>query len=206
MTEAGTWASIAEQLPLLASLPKPLRPHVEIRLVKQGTSLFRRGDRPRSMIAVLAGEVRLVRTAHTGAEIVLQRTRRGFFAEGSLDQPRYHCDGIATAATRFAAIPRAVFKKALADEDFRTAWTGELLHELRRVRTQAERLSLRSAEDRIIHFIESEGDEGKLTLTQSRKDWASELGLTHEALYRTLSRMETAQVLRSDGLKLELLR
>jgi CRP/FNR family transcriptional regulator, dissimilatory nitrate respiration regulator len=64
-----------------------------------------------------------------------------------------------------------------------------LLRELRHVRAQNERLSLKTAEERIIHAIEVEGNDGVLTLTQSRKNWAAELGLTHEALYRTLARM-----------------
>lgn len=206
MAEALKWAALTAQLPLLKSLPREFRADVELRQVSQGEILFRRGDRPKVMFAVIAGETRLVRTARAGTEIILQRTRRGLFAEGSLDQPRYHCDGIAAADTTLAAIPRTVFINALATEEFRQAWTAELLRELRRVRAQSERLSLRTAEERIVHFIETEGDEGSLTLTQSRKDWASELGLTHEALYRTLARMEAARMLHLSGPKIELLR
>lgn len=206
MAEALTWGAITEQLPLLTSLPKAFRSEVELRRAPQGDILFRRGDRPKVMFAVISGETRLVRTARTGAEIILQRTRRGLFAEGSLDQQRYHCDGIAAADSILAAIPRAVFREALAAKEFREAWTAELLRELRRVRAQSERLSLRTAQERIVHFIETEGDDGRLTLTQSRKDWASELGLTHEALYRTLSRMEAQKVLLLKWPRIELLR
>ena len=206
MAEALKWPAITEQLPLLRSLPKDFRADVEVRQISQGTILFRRGDRPKVMFAVIAGEARLVRTARAGTEIILQRTRRGLFAEGSLDQPHYHCDGIAAADTTLAAISRAVFRKALAEESFRDAWTGELLRELRRVRSLSERLNLRTAEERIVHFIETEGDEGSLTFTQSRKDWASELGLTHEALYRTLARMEAKKVLLMSWPRIEVLR
>ncbi len=205
MAEALTWPALCDQLPLLKSLPAALRARVEVHDISEGTTLFRRGDRPKVMFAVIAGEARLVRTARNGTEIILQRTRRGLFAEGSLDQPRYHCDGVTAAATTLAAIPRTLFKTALAEESFRDAWTAELLRELRRVRTQSERLSLRTAQERIVHFIETEGDEGTLTLTQSRKDWASELGLTHEALYRTLARMEADQIVRLNGPRIEIL-
>ena len=57
----------------------------------------------------------------------------------------------------------------------------------------------RVGKDRIIHDIESEGDAGAVVLTQSRKDWAAELGLTHEALYRSLKQMSDSGVLILDG-------
>ncbi len=58
------------------------------------------------------------------------------------------------------------------------------------MRAQSERLSLKTARERIIHFIEIEGASGTVDLEQSKKDWAAELGLTHEALYRALAQME----------------
>jgi hypothetical protein len=51
-------------------------------------------------------------------------------------------------------------------------------------RSQCERLALNSAADRIEHYIESEGRDGRLELKRTRKAWAAELGLTHEALKR----------------------
>jgi CRP-like cAMP-binding protein len=85
------------------------------------------------------------------------------------------------------------------DETFRTGWIEHLTRELRRVRAQAERLSLRSARERIVHYIETEGADGRVELTITRKDWASELGLTHEALYRALASMQRAGELRVAG-------
>jgi len=51
-------------------------------------------------------------------------------------------------------------------------------------------LALRGAAERIEHYIESEGEDGRLELTCTRKAWAAELGLTHEALYRALAGLE----------------
>ena len=66
----------------------------------------------------------------------------------------------------------------------------QLAREVRKLRAQCERLSLHGAAERIMHYIETEGIEGALELSQSRKAWAAELGLTHEVLYRTLSRLQ----------------
>jgi len=41
-------------------------------------------------------------------------------------------------------------------------------------------------------------------LNQSKKNWAAELGLTHEALYRTLARMEKRDELKVDQSRLTL--
>ncbi len=199
MAQILDWTALAKALPLLGALPVRLRGSVSQRHVDKEDFIFRRGDRPRTMFAVLSGEARLIRTSPAGGDVVLQRARRGLLAEASLDQPRYHCDAVAALPTDLVCIPRNSFKDALADDDFRNRWVAQLLHELRRIRAQSERLALHSAKERIIHFIEAEGENGHVELTQSKKDWAAELGLTHEALYRTLAQMENGGVLRIDG-------
>lgn len=206
MAQVLDWPAMAAILPMLGALPVRCRGGVVLRHANKGDVIFRRGDRPRSMYAVLAGEVRLVRASPDGGEIILQRARRGLLAEASLDQPRYHCDAVAVEPTEFVAIPRVDFKAALDDDAFRSKWTTQLLHELRRVRAQAERLSLRTARERIVHYIEAEGEDGCIVLSQSKKDWAAELGLTHEALYRTLADMQREGQLSVDGAVLSLLR
>lgn len=156
------------------------------------------------MFFVCSGDVRLLRRSVAGGEIILQRTRRGFIAEGSIDQAAYHCDAVAAASSDVLAISRSVFVEALTEPHFRNAWILQLSHELRRVRTQNERLNLHSAEERIVHYIEAEGKDGRLMLAQSKKEWAAELGLTHEALYRALSRMVRSGRLHIDGAELSL--
>lgn len=60
-------------------------------------------------------------------------------------------------------------------------------------------MSLKTAQERIIHHIATEGDNGSTNLSRSKKDWAAERGLTHEALYRTLARMERSGQISIDG-------
>jgi CRP/FNR family transcriptional regulator, dissimilatory nitrate respiration regulator len=184
------WKSLAPESPLLAALPESARRLTQSLEIQRQGAVFGRGDRPQAMFFVLSGEVRLLRRSRSGGEIVLQRTRRGFLAEASLDQPNYHCDAVAAEPTRLLVIPRKGFTDALAVTAFRDRWIAHLARELRKVRAHTERLSLKTARERIVHFIETEGDAGVVDLNQSKKDWAAELGLTHEALYRTLAEME----------------
>lgn len=174
---------------LLAALPDGARALVTERNLEKGQPLFHRGDAPQAMFCVMRGEVRMVRASASGAEIVFQRVRQGIVAEASLDQPAYHCDARAIVASRVLAIPRSAFREALAEARFRDFWIASISRELRRVRAHGERLGLRTARERILHFIETEGQDGCVMLSQTKKAWASELGLTHEALYRALKQM-----------------
>jgi CRP-like cAMP-binding protein len=198
------WPALGRASPLLAALPQSARGAARIVHLPKAERLFSRGERPGAMYFVVSGEVHLVRLSLTGSEIILQRAREGFLAEASLDQAAYHCDAAAVLPSELLVLPRKAFLEALAIECFRNRWIAHLGRELRRVRAQAERLSLKTAQDRIVHYIETEGSDGSIRLTQSRKDWAAELGLTHEALYRALARMERSGQIGIDGVALSI--
>lgn len=200
------WQALLASQPVLASIPPELRGLAEQRKIEAGKTLFRLGDRPRGVFCVVAGEVRLVRRARNGAEIILQRSRGGFFAEASLYGERYHCDAVSTQPGTLLYFPAQAFRAALSkDAAFREAWMTHLASELRTLRAQCERLSLKSAEARIVHYIDTEGTGGVVTLTESRKAWASQLGLTHEVLYRTLRRLQSSGMLRINANRIILL-
>ena len=182
------WAALIRAHPELASIPQGLREHATDVRAAASDTLYRIGAKPKSMLFVVEGEIRLVRRARNGAEIVLQRATAGFLAEASLEALRYHCDIVAGRDSRIVAFPIEQFRNALHDDEvFRDFWIKRLARELRKVRGQCERLNLRGAAERIEHYIEAEGSNGRLELRQTRKAWAAELGITHEALYRALA-------------------
>jgi CRP/FNR family transcriptional regulator, dissimilatory nitrate respiration regulator len=174
-------------------MPLALRASAEHVAAAGGQVLFRAGTRPRRIFWVLHGEIRLLRRSRSGAEIVLQRAASGFVAEASLNSPVYHCDAVAAVSSKLLAFPVDRFRQALADDEkFREFWMRRLAREVHALRSQSERLALRSAAERIEHYIASEGHNGRLELARTRKAWAAELGLTHEALYRALASMQRA--------------
>lgn len=201
------WTALEKSSSLLAALPEPARRTARVLDFARTARLFSRSDRPKAMYFVVSGGVHLVRSTCAGTEIVLQRVHGGFVAEASLDQTAYHCDAVAIASSEILILPRKPFHDALSDVHFRDRWIAHLARELRRVRGLAERLNLKTAQQRIIHYIETEGDErGVLQLSRSKKEWAAELGLTHEALYRTLASMVRAEKLTIDGASIALTR
>jgi CRP-like cAMP-binding protein len=194
------WQTLIESHPAFSLMPSQLRLLAEHLELEAGETLFRIDDRVQCVFSVVSGEVRLVRRDRKGTEVILQRSRGGFLAEASLGNKVYHCDAVAAEAGAVLRFPVHAFRSALdEDTDFRNAWMAHLAHEVRKLRAQCERLSLHSAADRIAHYIESEGSDGAVTLNQSRKAWAAELGLTHEALYRALRRLQTNGTLHIDG-------
>lgn len=197
---ALNWEELTLSQPTAALIPDPLRALAKLVELATGETLFRIGDPVRQTFLVLSGEARLIRRDRHGGEVILQRSRGGFIAEASLDSRAYHCDAISAEPSSLLLFPASAFRNALEeDAKFRKAWQSLLAREVRKLRAQCERLSLHSAADRIAHYIESEGVDGAVTLAQSRKAWAAELGLTHEALYRALRRMQDDGILAVEG-------
>ena len=185
------WDQILGAHSNLAAIPAGLRASAGQIAFEAGETLVRRGARPRHMLYVLAGEIRLIRHTVAGDKVILQRGRHGFIAEASLEAAAYHCDIEAYELGHLLTFPIPRFRQTLDnDAEFRWRWASLLSVEIRRLRAQNERLHLHKAADRVLHYLESEGTDGVVTLMQSRKAWAVELGLSHEALYRTLRHME----------------
>ncbi len=186
-------------------LPEALRPLAEPVLLTRGAEVFAQGDTPQALFYVVQGEVVLERTGVQGQTVVLQRVRHGFIAEASMQSGCYHCAGRVTLSGHAVRLPIDPLRLALSDNPgFALRWIAMLNHEVRRLRAQTERLSLKGVESRLLHLIETEGVDGQLDITSGLKSVAAQLCVTHEALYRTVARLEQAGAVRRDGQGLHL--
>lgn len=180
----------------LDPLPSALANRARPVAMEAGDRIFRRGAAADAIYRVDSGVVRLVRHGRDGEEVVLHEARAGeFFAEASLDSARYHCDAVALTAGRLLRVPADDVRALLgADPAFAAQWAQLLARQLRAARARLERLSLKTAAERIRHLLVSEGrgPRHEIAVDGTLKDLAARLGLTHEALYRTLARMEAA--------------
>jgi CRP-like cAMP-binding protein len=178
-------------LPLAELLPAALHALCLTRRHARGECLFAAGARPSHMFFVADGEVVLERPSLEGATSVLQRSRRGFVGEASLQSTRYHCDARVLADALVTRVPVAALRQALAgDPAFAMRWVAMLNAELRRLRLQCERLSLNRVQDRVLHLLDTESELGRYPVPAGLKSLAGELGVTHEALYRALAALE----------------
>lgn len=190
--------------PHSGAFPAALRPSAARVSYASGATVFRTGNPTHSVFYVETGAVRLLRYGRQGEEVVLHDARPGeFFAEASLDSARYHCDAVASEPSELLQVPAAALRDLLdGDREFARQWVALLARQLRTVRTRVERLSLKSAAERVRHLLVSEGRGApcEVVLVGTLKDLARNLGLTHEVLYRTLAAMEREGVIeRGDG-------
>jgi len=166
------------------------------RALKAGQVLFRGGQRTAGLYNVIAGAVRLVRVDRAGREAVLHTACAGeTLAEASLFAATYHCDAIAMTDAVVRLYPKAVLL-AEFERDPRAAqvFMAMLAHQIMNLRTRLEQRNIHSAHDRIRHYLAlNTGADGRtVKVTGTLKNLAVELGLTHEALYRTLAEMAAA--------------
>jgi len=179
---------------LAANLPRALRNIGHTLTCTKDGWVFRKGDAVRAVFLVLDGEVHLSRFAKDGSEIALHRAGRGeFFAEAAVNAPRYQCNAIASRPSTLLAFPVDRVRALLAgDPEFAREWVALLARQLHGARTRLERIALKSAAERVLHYLHTEGKGPRceVVLAGTVKDLAHELGLTHENLYRTLARLE----------------
>jgi CRP-like cAMP-binding protein len=142
---------------------------------------------------IVKGKVRLARVDRSGRKAVLQVAGPGdTFAEASLFSSTYHCDAIATTDAIVRLYPKAILIEELErDPKIARAFAAMLAHQVMTLRTRLEQRNIRSARDRVRHYLAVKADPSGRTVTLSGtlKEIAAELGLTHEALYRTLADM-----------------
>jgi CRP/FNR family transcriptional regulator, dissimilatory nitrate respiration regulator len=170
--------------------------------------LFRAGQRTAGFYEVVTGRVRLVRTDRTGREAVLHAAGAGeTLAEASLFATAYHCDAIATTDAVVRLYPKAAML-AEFERNTKTAqdFMARLARQVMNLRTRLELRSIHSARDRVRHYLalNAGGDGRTVMLRGTIKDLAAELGLTHEALYRTLADMAAAGEIERESGKIRL--
>jgi CRP/FNR family transcriptional regulator, dissimilatory nitrate respiration regulator len=174
------------------------------RKLRAGQTLFRAGTKTVGLYEIAAGKVKLVRVDRRGREAVLQAAGAGdTLAEASLFSPTYHCDAIAMTTAVVRLYPKAILLGELRrDPELLQAFAAMLAQQVMTLRSRLERRNIHSARDRIRHFlaIKVDADGRTVRLPGTLKELAADLGLTHEALYRTLARMEAeGEIKRMDG-------
>jgi CRP-like cAMP-binding protein len=76
-----------------------------------------------------------------------------------------------------------------------------MAHQVMELRQRLELMKVRSAKERVMLYLDlnAESDRRTVNLRSPLQDIAGELGLTREALYRTLASLERASVIERTG-------
>ena len=181
---------------------------VRLRQLAAGESLFRQEDATSAIYQVASGRVRLIRHTSDNRLITLHTARAGeLFAEASLFSASYHCDAVAAVSSRVWAYPKAALLAAFrSDPALSFRFMTVLARQIQTLRARLEERNIRSARERVLHHLALaiSGDDRSIKLDGTLMDLAREIGLTHEALYRTLAALEKEGTIRRRGREISL--
>lgn len=176
-----------------AYFPERLVQQAKVLQFRAGEALFSYKEPINALYRVLEGRFSLIHHTVHGGEIVLMRIGpEQFIAECSVCADIYTCHAQAEVDSFVARLSLADFDGWLyRDSGFARAWALDLARRLKDQFLRYERLSIRSARDRILHYLYTEArPDGVIRVPGSYLDLAAELGLQKETLYRTLASLE----------------
>ncbi len=167
-------------------------------LVK-GETLFRRGAPTHAIYQVRRGRVAMVRQLADGALVtILTAGPSESFAEAAMFTERYHCDAVACTDCELLFIPTLAIREMLERAPERAIMLASFFAgQVRDLRQRVELLRIKRAPDRLLTWLRSQarGDPPTVTPSEAWASTASEIGLTPEALYRALRKLEHAGVI-----------
>ena len=184
---------------LFDEVPESVKRKMRLRELAEGEPLFRQGDRASAIFEVVSGRVRLVRRTIDDHLVTLFTARAGdLLAEAALFSGSYHCDAVAATASRVRIYPKPALLSALRKHPaLLEEFAGRLARQLQQLRARLELRSIRSARERLQQYLRlsADGDGRRVAIDGHLQDLAADLGLSREALYRTLAALEADGVI-----------
>lgn len=191
MIQAPSWEN---QVLATDKLPSYLQEAIASLEFAPGQTVYHQGDTAVAIYRVKSGRIRLIRHTVEGRVVTFRVVRPGeIFAETDLYAEVYQCDAISDLSSEVVAYPKESVLRALHDQP---ELAQDLIHQLndviRALKLRLELLAVRSAGDRILEYLRFTQRPNQSTIHFDRpyKDIASDLGLSPEVFYRTLSRLE----------------
>jgi CRP-like cAMP-binding protein len=176
---------------------------LERRSLARNEVLFRQGGKVTAVYFVETGRLRLERRTFDGRLLVLGITPAGsFFVEAALFADIFHCDAVATEPSQVCVYPKVALLNALrTDPANAMSFLALMAHQVIERRQRIEVMKVRSAKERVMLYLDlnAESDGRTVNLRSQLQDVAGELGLTREALYRTLASLERAGAIEREG-------
>ena len=184
---------------LPGDLQRSLLAAARLRTLAAGQWLFKRGDPPCGLYAVLDGAVRISAVNAQGKEAVLSLVETPYwFGEICLfdNLPRTH-DALATGACRLLQVPQAAMLGIL--EQHPLFWREMALlmsHKLRLSLINIEQTSLMPASERLAHRLlmiaqgYGEVEQARRVLHLPQEDLAAMLGLSRQTINSLLKALE----------------
>src|SRR5229473_4198571 len=137
------------------------------RSLARNETLFRQGDKVAAIYFVETGGLRLERRTIDGRLLILGVTPANkFFVEAALFSESFHCDAVATEPSRVRIYPKAALLTALsADPTSALSFLRLMAHQVFDLRQRLEVMKVRSAEERVMLYLDLNAERGGGTVT-----------------------------------------
>lgn len=176
-------------------LPAALQAVVTYQNLSNGQVLFHRNEESRAIYAVKSGQVRLLHYTKSGQSISHYAVHAGeICAEVALFLDAYTCSAIVEEPTQVLVFPKQAFLNTLQQNpEFATAFMSQLSYRLHMTKVIVELRSIRSAQERVLHYLHliTPPEKNTVVLEQPLKNIASDLSISPEVLSRTLTQLES---------------
>ncbi|HEY9641572.1 MAG TPA: Crp/Fnr family transcriptional regulator [Coleofasciculaceae cyanobacterium] len=174
-----------------------LQPLIEYRELATGQTLFHKGELTQFAFWLESGQLGLLHYTADGQAVNHYRVRHGeSFAEVALFINVYDCTAMAEVPSRVALLPKQAVLEALRQHpDLAEAMMKQLAWRLHQIKMLLELRSIRSARDRVLHYLRLSADQLSVRFDQPLRKIAEDLALTPEALSRALAQLEEEGVI-----------
>lgn len=170
----------------------------------RSTALFHQGDPATAIFCLLEGRVRLDRHLENGRVATVAVVRGpSLLAEASLFSDQYRCGATTETACLLSRVSKSsVLARLEREPALSLALIRSLTSDVRDLRTRLELRSVRPASERLLLYLDLQAGHGAASGTRPLAAIATELGLTSEALYRIVARLEKEGRIRREGRRL----
>ena len=179
-----------------------LRAHSTRRELAEGATLFREGDDAHGIFLILAGEVRVIRTARGRRHVLHTERAGGTLGEAPFfDRKPYPATAVAASAVRLLHVDRPALDRALrVTPDVAWFFLGRLAGRVRGFVERIDRLATADVGTRLAAYLleQAEGTETSI-ITATQGSLAEELGTVREVVARALRALRAEQVIRTAG-------
>lgn len=169
--------------------PETLRQQSRIVSIDAGQVVFQRDGKRTEMHCLLWGDVSVQREI-MGEAVTVQRAAAGdWLLESAMGLCSTGAFAVCERQSVLLVVPMAALTGCMDRQPgFALAWSREMATQMARMQRRIERISLRQAPQRIIHFLltESPGGCGEMVLPFRKCVWAAHLGMAPETLSRSL--------------------
>lgn len=166
----------------------------QTKTVPKNSYLFRQDEPTFGFFTIEKGAIRLIRHNNDGSEVCLHRAKAGdTIAEASLFSDLYHCNALADEETKVIVHSKNnALKQLQCDSSLALTFMAHLSHQVIELRMMIELRNIRNAEERLLTFLQLKCDPRTLEyqIDEPIKKIAVDIGLTHEVIYRCLSKLK----------------